>query len=155
MLSQLWRVLAKFWQRSKTAPSNTETIASAFADLNAVAAVVVIKAPVEPAVAEVSEPVAAEAAVVRPKPKFLFSARIRSVARMNKSKARVRAARRTKMKPKAVKRAPQLYPVKNKKMVPKRAKTKIVVAKPKKSAVILRFPAHPQRAALVRNRRAA
>lgn len=155
MLSWFSRVIAQFWRSAEAAPKSSErTPVKLFAVLDveslaAAAPAVPVAFTHEPAPA----PAASHAAVA--KTRFLFGARIRSVAKLNKKKSRVRAADRRKSKPKSMKRSPALYPVKNKKIVPKRAKTRIVVQKPKRSAVILRFPARPQRSGAIRHQRVA
>ncbi len=155
MLRSLWRRLAAYWLGMEPAPAPAGTIASVSAEGSPVLEIASLDPPAISEVTAAVEPLEAMPVATKPKSKFRFAARMRSVARLNKNKSRVRAARRTKAKPKCVKRAPPLYPVKNKKIVPKRAKTRIVVAKPKKSAIILRFPARPQRAAMARHQRVA
>jgi len=98
---------------------------------------------------------AAKSARPARKPSHL-AARLRCTAKLNKNSARLHLSRKSQGKLPAVKRAPPLYPVKLKKITAKRAKTKIIVVRPKlKSAVILRFPVPASKAQALRHRRVA
>lgn len=91
-----------------------------------------------------------------PRRPFLFAARLRSVSKLNSRKDRKRRQPALKAGRIALKRAPQLFPVKRKGAVAKRPATKIIVATPMRpSAIIIVLPTGAHRAALVKVRRAA
>lgn len=153
----LWRLVAAYWLglKQKPAPDLFGMLANLPFGVSPVEAAVVDAPQACADTTAVSPVLSAEPEAQTATRDLRLSVRLRSVARLNKSKSRLRAARRHKTKLKSEKRAPQLYPVKTKKLVAKRAKTKIIVQKPKTSAVILRFPVRPQRAAVARQRRVA
>ena len=88
---------------------------------------------------------------VRP---FLLAARLRCVAKLNPRRKFTRTTGQPNRR--ATKRSPHLFPVKSKAVVRKRAKTKIIVAKPQRmSAVILRLPLASSKATHFRLKRVA
>jgi len=118
----------------------------------------VSEAAAVPAV-EIASVVATSAAAPQAAPvrnPSMLAARLRCTANLNRNSARLSTGRKAKVTRPAPKRAAQLYPVKLKKITAKRARTKIIVTRPKlKSAIILRFPARVAKAALQRHRPAA